>query len=65
MESVEQVIAKIRSAPDDSAAMAVLKECGYALRPEGKAEAAGVEIEFKPGMSREDFIDARMGAGRE
>lgn len=68
MDTPEQVISKIRQAPDDATAMKVLKECGYELEatePEDEPESKGkteVEIELRPGMSpREKFMADRLG----
>jgi len=65
METPAQVIAKIRNAPDDAAAMAVLKECGYELKAAEGEEGPKVEVEF--GMEtdpRKKFIKDRLEMAR-
>ncbi len=56
METPEQVIVKIRSAPDEASAMKVLKDCGYDLMPSKDEDSE--EMPRKEAPSTSDKWDA-------
>lgn len=66
METPEQVIAKIRSAPDDASAMKILTESGYKLEAEEREEMSSKEMPDRgPGAKWDLLMAKHMGGKKE
>lgn len=66
METPEQVIAKIRSAPDDASALKVWKECGCEIGDGPSEEAPKGEAPDRGPSAKWDILMSKhMGAKKE